>query len=193
MEKGFWLKFFLIVLVIFVVVLITFAVDFNLIATENAPKFCVSVIEHDDTATEYIGILYKIIKYNLDDENFKYKIGTWFLTYDSNFIEQFSDKIHIQGYIKNINNQNGICVVYIEDSKYFAKRYEYDKAYVVVSSDTEIKEYDTNKLLNKSDIKIGQLVSVSFAGNVQEIYPVRGTAKTFYIIKNVENGEDIDE
>ncbi len=193
MEKGFWLKLFLIVFIIAVIVAVTFAVDFNLIVRGANPKFCIKTIEHDQNATEYTGVLYKIIKYNLDDGSQKYKIGTWFLKYNENFLEQFKEKIDIQGYIKEVNNNSGICVVYIERNGLSTKKFKYDKAYVAVSKETVIKDLNTDETLKKSDLKVGQLVNVTFAGDVQEIYPVRGTAGSLKIVENVENGEDLNE
>ena len=71
----------LIVLLIFSVTF--FLVDFNLVVRNNEPKLCINIKVYNDGATkEYVGLGYKIIRYNTESENLVNKFGTWFLAYD---------------------------------------------------------------------------------------------------------------
>ena len=189
MKKGFFLKLFIIIFIIAVIILLTFIVDFNLIASGSSPKFCLNKIEHSENSTEYIGLGYKIIKYKINDQEQKLKVGGLLLKYDPEFIENLQPPIDIQGHIQNIQNNNGVYVVYIETDSYFTKKYKYDKAYAVVSNSTEIESIDGTKKYKKSDVKVGQLVNLYFSGNVQEIYPVRGTAGKLVIVEDLEVGD----
>lgn len=194
MKKGMWLKTFLVLICIFVIVLVMFIVDFNLIASGNSPKFCFKTIKYENAQNvEYIGLGYKIIKYKISDTEQKLKVGSVFLRYDSNFVESLKPPIDIQGYIKDIQNNGGVYVIYIEENSYFTKKYKYDKAYAVVSNSTDIENLDKTKKYEKKDLKIGQLVNLYFVGNVQEIYPVRGTASKVVIVEDLEVGDTKNE
>ena len=71
--------------VIILIVLLLLAIDCFRIANNEKPIFCLSFGQYLDGGTrEYYGLGYKIIDYNILDGYKGFKIGTWFLKYDSN-------------------------------------------------------------------------------------------------------------
>lgn len=194
MRRGVFLRLILIILATILIIGVMFVVDFNLIASNNEAKFIIKKQEHENVAEEYTGLGYKIIKYKISDDEQKFKIGSLLLSYDPDFIKNLSPKIDLKGYIREIDTDSGAFVIYVESNNYATKKYEYDKAYVTVAKETKISKSGSSEKVKKEDLIVGQIVELKFAGDVQELDIVRGTAEFINIIEDVtESGEKGNE
>lgn len=82
------------ILVIIIVLLIlgvtAFLVDFNLVVRNNEPKLSININTYDNgNSKEYIGLGYKIIRYNISSNKELVKFGFWDLYYDSSLVNNY--------------------------------------------------------------------------------------------------------
>lgn len=71
-------------LILFVVVIACLIIDVLMLENEKEPVFCISYGHYLDGGTkEYYGLGYKIIDYEMLEGFDGYKVGTWFMKYDS--------------------------------------------------------------------------------------------------------------
>ena len=69
-------------LIIITIILIFFAIDIYRLRINKEPIFCINTITYRDGGSkEYLGIGYKIIKYNSNNRQ-DFEVGTWFLKYN---------------------------------------------------------------------------------------------------------------
>lgn len=69
-------------LIIITIILIFFAIDVYRLTIHKEPIFCINTITYRDGGSkEYLGIGYKIIKYNSNNRQ-DFEVGTWFLKYN---------------------------------------------------------------------------------------------------------------
>ena len=100
-------------------------------------------------------------------------------------------QVDIRGTILNINpaqvNSNILGTIYVEGLLY--EDTSYDKAYISITSSTQIFKID-NLLSSSSqfipipfiELQTGMIVEVTFTGPVLESYPVQATAKKVLVL-----------
>lgn len=93
-----------------------------------------------------------------------------------------NDEIGIRGMISSINISNDSETILIEGE--LENDTMYDKAYVSITKDTDIKDIETNKNIDISNLVFGTNVEVVFGDSVRESYPVQGDAKVIYVLNN---------
>ncbi len=179
----------LVIIIILLIFGFTFLlVDFNLTLRNNEPKFSFCINEYNKANTkEYIGLGYKIIRYNIDD-NYQVKLGSLFLQYDdsldyNNNISynklQDNTVYEMVGKVKSItkDNENNV-ILFVESTNSISV---YPKANVIVNNDTIIQK--DNLKLTLDNIVDGSIVKIKFSGNVENSNPVKGIAKKIEFVK----------
>ncbi len=85
MEKKTVKKICVIIILLILLGVTFFLVDFNLVVRKNEPKMCINInIYNNGITKEYLGIGYKIVRYNIGTINETYRIGFLDLLYDKN-------------------------------------------------------------------------------------------------------------
>lgn len=79
-----------------------------------------------------------------------------------------------------IENESEVIRFLIETD---SNQYDYDKAYVRLTKDTNIQLENSNERLESTSIQLGQTLGVVFDGDVAESYPVQATAGQIMIFK----------
>lgn len=174
----------LLVLIIFLIFGVTFfLVDFNLVVRNNDPKLSFRTNIYDEGNTrEYIGLGYKIIRYNIGSDNSINKFGTWFLIYDQNLNVKEDDA--------NMSNPNGTYdivgeIISMEEKelslniKSNSNESRYDEAIVKINSNTIITK--SQKQIYRKDLKVGNKVRVNFTGIVTKSIPPQAIASTIVV------------
>ena len=77
------------ILVIFILLIVTsgvfFLIDFNMVAQNKKPMFCIVKNAYDDGGTvEYMGLFYKVFDYHILNGKQRVEFGTWFSSYNEN-------------------------------------------------------------------------------------------------------------
>lgn len=166
----------LIVIVIFGVTF--FLVDFNLVVRNNEPRLSVATNVYDNGVTkEYVGLGYKIIRYNIKTENSVNKFGTWFLMYDPDLYVKEEESIKLNkndtydiiGEIISFDEEE--LSLYIESD---SSESNYDEAKVKVTSNTIITK--SNKEIYIKDLKVGNKVKIKITGIVTKSIPPQAIA-----------------
>lgn len=105
MKKG--LKVISIVLVIVIILgLIFFIVDYNKIKNNEKPVFCINTSSYEDGGTvEYFGLGYKVIDFHTIDGFDDIKIGTWCMDYND-FDEEM--KLYEKRLEEQLESENNI-------------------------------------------------------------------------------------
>ena len=172
----------LIILIIFGVTF--FLVDFNLVVRGNDPKFCINTnVYNTATTKEYVGLGYKIIRYNIGTEKEENNFGTWFLMYDStkNIKEESKDvrktviDYDIIGTIEEYDKQELILKVKSNESSS-----KYEEANIVLNSDTIITK--NGKSYYKQDLKVGDKISVIFSEVDVKNVAISASAKSIKVL-----------
>lgn len=168
MSKRTTIYLAVILLVIVIFGFTFFLVDFNLAVRGDLPKLSVKAVEYNDgNSLCYVGIGYKIIIYNTHLEERQIKCGTYFLTYDPDLdsgntkdidVAQGENKIVI-GKIEEISNDSGNFQILVKST---SEKSVYNETLVNISSNTIIT--NGTKTIYKSDLKVGENVSISFSG-----------------------------
>ncbi len=180
----------LVIIIILLVFGFTFLlVDFNLTLRNNEPKFSFCINEYNEANTkEYIGLGYKIIRYNIDDDNYQVKLGSLFLQYDANLDynnnisynkAQDNTVYEIIGKVKSITKDDENNVILSVESTNSTS--VYPKANVVVNSETSIQK--ENLKLTLDNIVSGSIIKIKFSDNVENSNPVKGIAKKIEFVK----------
>lgn len=95
-------KFILVIAIILMVALMCFLVDFQRAKNGKGPIFCIRYsILKDGGTKKYIGLGYKVIKYNKLNGYNKVHIGTLFLKYD----DELGGEIKVKPVDNTINNE----------------------------------------------------------------------------------------
>lgn len=179
------LKIFLIVLgIIFILGIVFFSIDYNRVQKQEKPIFCLNVTTYRDGGTkEYYGLGYKVIDFHTLEGFDEIKIGTWFMKYkdfeaemklyEDKFNKQFNnndDEFYAK--IKKIIEYNGVITILIEglESNDINYRGEFE-----FSIDNETKLLWKETKVEVSDLKEGQNVLVTSAGEILERYPAKLT------------------
>lgn len=79
-----------------------------------------------------------------------------------------------------IENESEVIRFLIETD---SNQYDYDKAYVRLTKDTNIQLENSKERLESTSIQLGQTLGVVFDGDVAESYPVQATAGQIMIFK----------
>ena len=194
MKKG--LKIFFIILGVIVLLgIVFFVIDYNRVQKQEKPIFCIKAGTYLDGGTvEYFGLGYKVIDFNTLAGFDDIKIGTWFMNYNDfdEEIKEYANRFREQlqanqdstegdtfnAKIKEIRDSNGITTVLVEglEDNDINHRGEFDFS---IDNDTELLWKDTK--IEASDLKEGQIISITSTGEVLERYPV-GLTKVKKII-----------
>ena len=196
MKKG--LKILLIIIGIIIVLgIIFFVVDYNRVQKQEKPIFCIqnpAGIINDGGTIEYFGLGYKVIDFHTLAGYNDIKIGSWFMNYNDfdeemkEYEERFEEELRqnedtigdvFNAKIKEIREHNGITTILIEglETNDINHRGEFDFS---IDNDTELLWNNTK--IEVSDLKEGQNVSITSAGEVLESYPAQLTKVTKIIV-----------
>lgn len=159
-----------------------FLVDFNLVLRNNEPILSINTNVYDNgTTKEYVGLGYKIIRYNIKTENLVNKFGTWLLMYDYNFCikeenieSNKNDTYDIIGEIISFDEKE--LSLYVKSN---SSESNYNEAIVRVSSNTIIKK--NNKEIYIKDLKAGNKVKIKFTGIVTYSIPPQAIASRIIV------------
>jgi len=158
-------KITLIMNIVFVVVLVLIAmVATDIVMVKNyhkGPYFAIKVKTYNDGGTkEYIGLGYKVIKYNQQQGRRDTELGTWLLKYNSNTIDvdaidlaiEFNEDeakafkkyngkfLRVSGVLTNVSlNENTITISYEDEDG----KYSYDILCDMASDKKALKEFIT--------------------------------------------------
>ncbi len=154
-------KNIIILLVLILICIILFAIDYNRVNDNTKPIFCIQTkLYEDGGSTEYIGLGYKVIKYvRLEESKTIYKIGTWFMKFDNpldkdipeEYLNNFKDinfnstNIQTHLYIDNFVNPSVDIIKSTNDLENYKTKYIDDKLHSSLKNYTE--SYFNNKVL----------------------------------------------
>lgn len=163
------LKIIGIILVIIIILgLIFFIVDYNLVKKQEKPIFCIknpAGTIRDGGTIEYLGLGYKVIGFNTLGGYKEIKIGSWFMDYDD-----FSEEIQ-KVEEENRNEEFSFCgiVTKVEENLFFVKPDANEE--IARSADLVM----VGKLKNDTDIKIevGEKIRIIYDGMVMTTYPAQ--------------------
>lgn len=179
------LKILLIILgIIFIIGIVFFTIDYNRVQKQEKPIFCLNVTTYKDGGTkEYYGLGYKVIDFHTLEGFDDVKIGTWFMKYkdfeaemklyEDKFNKQFNnndDEFYAK--IKKISEYNGVTTVLVEGLETNDINYSGEFEFSI-DDDTKLLWKETKVEL--SDLKEGQNVLITSAGEILERYPARLT------------------
>ena len=91
------------------------------------------------------------------------------------------ERLGIRGTVTNITKHGEEITLLVEGE--LQEDTDYDKAYVRITSDTQI--FEGSNEVQADSIEIGDVVEVKFDGEVKESYLVQGSAKILVIIEKV--------
>ena len=134
----------------------------------------------EGTTKEYLGLGYKIIRYNIQSDSSVNKFGTWFMMYDPDFVikSDFSSNDYITydiiGEIVTFDEKELFIEVVSNSSNS-----NYERAIVKLDSNTIIKK--DNKEINIKNFKVGDNVKVVFNGMVTRSIPPQAVALTMIV------------
>ena len=164
MSKRSVIMLFTIIIILAIFGVTFFLVDFNLVVRNQEPKLCINLNSNNEYNTkEYIGLGYKIIRYNIGSKNAINKFGTWFLTYDNSLNKKekkesnvnYSSTYDVIGEVTAYNQKDLILNV-----KSDSESSKYEEAEVKISSSTFITK--NSKEYYKNNIKVGDKVRIKF-------------------------------
>ena len=164
MSKRSVIMLFTVIIVLAIFGVTFFLVDFNLVVRNQEPKLCINTNTDTEFNTkEYIGLGYKIIRYNIGSENAENKFGTWLLAYDSSLNKKeekesnvnYSSKYDIIGEITAYNQKE--LIINVKSNSQASK---YEEAEVKINSNTFITK--DSKEYYKNNIKVGDMVRIKF-------------------------------
>lgn len=206
-----------IVLLILVLSTIFFIIDYSRVTQDKDPLFCIKQTAVSDGGTQiFVGLGYKVISFNsmidLEDEpRITYyttkKIGPLFMQYDDFNIEkekyQKLGNDIISYYKENSLNEEEIKKeAILESVTFYAEITKInDKTILVDGLDindinhkydfsvslTDAKIYHNGTEIKKDDLKVGNIVSITYGGGVQETAPAR--ILQTYSISVLDNSE----
>lgn len=157
-----------ILLIIIVLGIIFFSVDYNLVKKQEKPIFCIknpAGTIRDGGTIEYIGIGYKVIDFNTSNGYKEMKIGSWFMDYND-----FNEEIQ-KVEEENMNEEFSFygTITQIEENLFFVKPDVNEQ--IARSTDLVM----VGKLKNNTDAKyeIGDRIKVIYDGMVMTTYPAQ--------------------
>jgi len=124
MKKKIFISLGLILTMLIVAGIITSYVDSGRVTTGHEPKYCIKVVNNDESKVTYWGLGYKVIRYVGVSPNEPYennigtKMGSWFMKYD--LPKEKSIAIEYDGKTIEISNYNDINKIHniLVNSKY---------------------------------------------------------------------------
>lgn len=180
--KGFFAKLLLFVIIVFVIAVSFYSIDTKKVKNGEEPKFCFkkNYIEYGGT-TEYVGLLYKIIKYDYIDGSDSIESGTIFLKYNKDKVNPIiRDPKRMYGVVKEliIDLEGNYCVVVESNIPYSY----YEKVKVHISNSTNIYD-ENNQKVGTGLIYSGDTLELTFDLEATNSYPREANATTIHIIK----------
>ena len=196
MKKGLKILFIIIGIII-VLGIVFFMVDYNRVQKQEKPIFCIqnpAGIISDGGTIEYFGLGYKVIDFHTLAGYDDIKIGSWFIDYNDfeeemkEYEERFEEELRqkednigdvFNAKIKEIREYNEITTILIEglETNDINHRGKFDFS---IDDDTELLWNNTK--IELSDLKKGQIVSITSTGEVLESYPAQLTEVTKIIV-----------
>ena len=196
MKKGLKILFIIIGIII-VLGIVFFVVDYNRVQKQEKPIFCIqnpAGIISDGGTIEYFGLGYKVIDFHTLAGYDDIKIGSWFIDYNDfeeemkEYEERFEEELRqkednigdvFNAKIKEIREYNEITTILIEglETNDINHRGKFDFS---IDDDTELLWNNTK--IELSDLKKGQIVSITSTGEVLESYPAQLTEVTKIIV-----------
>ena len=196
MKKGLKILFIIIGIII-VLGIVFFMVDYNRVQKQEKPIFCIqnpAGIINDGGTIEYFGLGYKVIDFHTLAGYDDIKIGSWFIDYNDfeeemkEYEERFEEELRqkednigdvFNAKIKEIREYNEITTILIEglETNDINHRGKFDFS---IDDDTELLWNNTK--IELSDLKKGQIVSITSTGEVLESYPAQLTEVTKIIV-----------
>lgn len=207
-----------IVLLTLVLSTIFFIIDYSRVTQDKNPLFCIKQTAVLDGGTQiFIGLGYKVISYNSmislegDLGNLFYtnkKIGPLFMSYDDFEVEkskyeQFGNDI-ISYYKENAIDKDELKKeAILESTTFYAEITQINDKTILVDglnindinhkydfsvSLTDAKIYHNGTEIKKDDLKVGNIVSITYGGGVQETAPAR--ILQTYSISILDNSEN---
>ena len=180
MSKRTVVSIIVILLVISVFGVTFYLIDFNLVVRNNEPKLSVNTNTYNEGSTkEYLGLGYKIIRYNIQNERAINKFGTWFMMYDPDYVikeenKNIDETYDIIGEVKLFDKEELALEV-----KSNSETSKYDNAIVKIDSDTIIKKENVN--VDTKELKVGANVKVIFNGMLTRSIPPQAIATLIII------------
>ncbi|MDD2376811.1 MAG: DUF3221 domain-containing protein [Clostridia bacterium] len=104
-----------------------------------------------------------------------------FIVYNNYIDKSKIFKIDIRGTVKNISIFGDTATILVEGQKE-ADTY-YDKASIRIDKKTLITKVPLNRIIDISEITVGDKVEVTFIGPVAESYPVQAVAELVNLIE----------
>lgn len=104
-------------IIIFLIFLVAFSIDYIKVKLNTSPLFCIKTKTYDNNdCLEYKGLGYKVIKYVTSGTGIiEYEIGTWFMKFDETYIEDLTSKTSINDYKKiKFNSRNIQTHLYVK-------------------------------------------------------------------------------
>ena len=196
MKKGLKILFIIIGIII-VLGIVFFVVDYNRVQKQEKPIFCIqnpAGIINDGGTIEFFGLGYKVIDFHTLAGYDDIKIGSWFIDYNDfeeemkEYEERFEEELRqkednigdvFNAKIKEIREYNEITTILIEglETNDINHRGKFDFS---IDDDTELLWNNTK--IELSDLKKGQIVSITSTGEVLESYPAQLTEVTKIIV-----------
>lgn len=175
MKKG--IKIFSIILLVIIILgIVFFIIDYNRVKNNNTPMFCINTgTLRDGGSVEYLGLGYKVIDFNTLDEYDDIKIGTWFMNYDDFQEEMKSSKNEVgeKNEEENIVQTFNARIEEITDnSNMLVNRTDMENGeyYINIRDYTKITFNGENISVN--DLKIGDNISITYSDKYIDLaYP----------------------
>ena len=166
MSRKTVVRLFIAIIIILIIAFTALIVDLNEAVQNVEPKFSFNTNTYNDGNTkEYIGLGYKIIRYNIEAGEYHVKLGTLFLKHEDSL-----------EYEKNVNEEKKDTTVYSiigkvieikqvdEEKEYVIESTNsmsiYYKASVVIDEDTKIEK--NGLTLTEDNIEVGSNIKVKF-------------------------------
>ncbi len=158
--KSIFIKPLIILVIILILVTIVIIDIYRVSTSDKKPLFAIETKTHDDGGTkEYLGLFYKVIKYNQDDGKKSNEVGFWTLNYDTTPVKIDFNKVNKESELKELYNTyieftSPIKYLGIED-KSFVFEYEVENNKYLVYCQL----YDLD--INISDFAVDQEIKLT--------------------------------
>lgn len=180
--KGFFIKFLFFCIILFVIAISFYSIDIKRIRNGEEPKFCCkkNYIQYGGT-TEYIGLLYKIIKYDYIKGTESIEAGTIFLKYNKDKVNPLvRDPKRMIGIVRElVIDLDGNYSVVVESNIPYSY---YEKVKVYISKSTNIYD-ENNQKVGTGLIYSGDTLELILDSEATNNYPREAKANTIYILK----------
>ena len=160
----------LILVILIILGIIFFIIDYSRVKNNETPLFCILKDEANDGGTKiYLGLGYKVIDFHTLAEYDDIKIGSWFMDYND-FEEEMKE--YEERFEKEMkNSEYSFCgtITQVEENLFFVEPDENEE----IKKSADLIMVEKLKIDTNVKYEIGERVKITYDGNVMTTYPAQ--------------------